>query len=91
MIIVEDLFFNMETRRRAMKATSDEHNKIMDVVTRYSVHNPAVGFSLKKYGEMSNDLRTPPKSTILDNIRILFGAPIARYKFNPYMKLFQDD
>jgi DNA mismatch repair protein MLH1 len=77
-IIVEDLFYNMETRRRALRTASDEYNKILDVVTRYAVHNSKAGFSLKKQGENNNDLRTPPNSSRIDNIKILFGIQIAR-------------
>lgn len=45
---VEDLFYNISTRRKALKAPSEEHNRICEVVSRYAIHNPAVAFSLKK-------------------------------------------
>lgn len=77
-ITVEDLFYNMDTRRKALKNTSDEHNKIADVVTRYAIHNAGTGFSLKKFGETTTELRTPTGSTVLDNIKILYGSSIAR-------------
>jgi DNA mismatch repair protein MLH1 len=77
-IIIDDLFYNMETRRKAMKNNSDEHNKIVDVITRYAIHNYAVGFSLKKYGETIMEIRTPANSNILDNIKILYGSTISR-------------
>jgi len=75
---VEDLFYNMETRRRALRTASEEYNKIVDVITRYAIHNARTGFSLKKHGENNNDLRTPPNSSTLDNIKILYGVQIAR-------------
>jgi DNA mismatch repair protein MLH1 len=84
-IIVEELFYNMETRRRALKSATEEHNKVVDVVMRYAVHNAPVGFSLKKFGEKMTEVRTPSKSTVLDNIKILFGAAIARCVINRYM------
>ncbi|CAG7823197.1 unnamed protein product [Allacma fusca] len=77
-ITAEDLFYNMDIRRRALKAPSEEHNRIVDVVTRYAVHNSKVGFSVKKAGEGNVDMRTPPKSTAVDNIRVLYGGQIAR-------------
>ncbi|CAL8107445.1 unnamed protein product [Orchesella dallaii] len=78
LIIVEDLFYNMETRRRALKSVAEEHNKIVDVVTKYAVHNAKVGFSLKKAGETMTEIRTPSRSSVLDNIKLLYGAAIAR-------------
>lgn len=79
LIIVEDLFYNMDTRRRALKSAAEEHNKIVEVVTKYAVHNAKVGFSLKKVGETMTEVRTPTKSSVLDNIKLLYGAAISRY------------
>ena len=36
-IVVEDLFYNMSTRRQAFKNTSDEYQRILDVITKYSI------------------------------------------------------
>lgn len=83
LITVEDLFYNMDTRRKALKSVAEEHNKIAEVVSKYAVHNANVGFSLKKFGEPTAELRTPSKSTALDNIKILFGTAIARLVFVP--------
>lgn len=37
-----------------------------------------VGFSLKKQGETLSDIRTLPNSTVVDNVRTIYGNPIAR-------------
>ena len=48
-ITVEDLFYTIPTRQRAFRSTSDEYSKIIDMVRRYAVHCPHVGFSCKKH------------------------------------------
>jgi hypothetical protein len=55
-IKVEDLFWNMPTRQKAFKSASEEYAKILDVVTRYSIHNGdnGVGFTCKRLGEVQN-------------------------------------
>lgn len=52
-ITIENLFYNVATRRKALSNPSEEFTKITEVVMRYAVHNPAVGFTLKKHGEPS--------------------------------------
>ncbi|XP_046641833.1 DNA mismatch repair protein Mlh1-like [Daphnia pulicaria] len=77
-IVVEDLFYNVPTRRNALKSPSDEHNRIIEVITRFAVHNASVGFSLKKLNDNGSDVRTSPNSTQEDNIRILYGHAVAK-------------
>ncbi|ELK33342.1 DNA mismatch repair protein Mlh1 [Myotis davidii] len=47
-ITVEDLFYNISTRRKALKNPSEEYGKILEVVGRYSIHNSGISFSVKK-------------------------------------------
>ncbi|XP_025158348.1 DNA mismatch repair protein Mlh1 isoform X2 [Harpegnathos saltator] len=77
-ITIENLFYNVPTRRKALSSSSEEFTKITEVVMRYAVHNQAVGFTLKKHGEPSPQVRTPHNSTKQNNIRILYGNPVAR-------------
>ncbi|XP_071108486.1 DNA mismatch repair protein Mlh1-like [Haliotis cracherodii] len=77
-ITVEDLFYNIATRRKALRSPAEEHAKIVEVVSRYAVHNSKIGFTLKKHGESMADVRTPVNSNHVDNIRTIFGASVAR-------------
>lgn len=76
-IIVEDLFYNVPTRRKAFRSTSDEFNKIIDMVSRYAVHCQGVGFSCKKSGEASTNLSIQPQATTIDRIRQVHGSSVA--------------
>uniref|UniRef100_A0A8C0E5X7 DNA mismatch repair protein MLH1 n=1 Tax=Balaenoptera musculus TaxID=9771 RepID=A0A8C0E5X7_BALMU len=77
-ITVEDLFYNISTRRKALKNPSEEYGKILEVVGRYSVHNSGISFSVKKQGETVADVRTLPNATTVDNIRSIFGNAVSR-------------
>lgn len=45
---VEDLFYNMATRKKAIKNPSEEHQQIVTVITKYAIHNSGISFSCKK-------------------------------------------
>ncbi|KAB0378960.1 hypothetical protein FD755_010538 [Muntiacus reevesi] len=77
-ITVEDLFYNVSTRRKALKNPSEEYGKILEVVGRYAIHNSGIGFSVKKQGETVADVRTLPNATTVDNIRSIFGNAVSR-------------
>ncbi|KAI7898874.1 histidine kinase-like ATPase [Cokeromyces recurvatus] len=73
-ITAEDLFYNVPTRRKALKSISDEYNRILDIVSRYAIHNSGVSFSCRKQGATIADIQTSNGSTIIDNIRQLHGS-----------------
>ncbi|KAF7903489.1 uncharacterized protein EAF01_006538 [Botrytis porri] len=76
-ITVEDLFYNVPTRRRAFRSASEEYNKILDVVGRYSIHCKGVAFSCKKHGEASTTISTQMASSTVDRIRQIHGSGVA--------------
>lgn len=77
-ITVEDLFYNVPVRRKALRSPAEEHGKVFEVVSRYAIHNANVGFALRKQGQQNVEFRTPPHSTPCDNIRSVFGPAVAR-------------
>ncbi|CAI7803612.1 unnamed protein product [Closterium sp. NIES-54] len=58
-VLVDDLFFNVPARRKAFRSHSEEYARILDVLSRFAIHNYDVCFSCKKYGEARTDLFTP--------------------------------
>lgn len=76
-ITVEDLFYNMSVRKTVLRSPAEEYQKISDVVGKYAIHNATTGFALRKSNE-GNDIRTPPNSTSMENIRIIYGNTIAK-------------
>jgi DNA mismatch repair protein MLH1 len=79
-IVVEDLFYNMQTRRQAFKNATEQYQRVLDVVTKYSVHfgEQKVSFTCKKQGQQMSDLHTPVNSSSLENIKIAYGASVAK-------------
>ncbi|KIM85752.1 hypothetical protein PILCRDRAFT_816958 [Piloderma croceum F 1598] len=77
-ITIEDLFYNTPTRLSALRSSSEEYARILDVVTKYAVHNPTVSFVCKKAGSPSPDLSTPSSSETPQVIRLLYGHSIGK-------------
>ncbi|KAJ1927869.1 DNA mismatch repair protein [Tieghemiomyces parasiticus] len=75
-ITVEDLFFNVPFRRQALRNPNDEYNRILDVVSKYAVHNSGVGFSCRKQGSATADLHTASNAAPVDIISQLYGSTI---------------
>ncbi|XP_055535838.1 DNA mismatch repair protein Mlh1 [Wyeomyia smithii] len=76
-ILAEDLFYNVPLRKQALKAPNEEFQKISDVVSKYAIHNPQTGFLLKKIGENAT-VRTQAKSTVENNIKLIYGQSIGK-------------
>ncbi|KAL4872663.1 hypothetical protein BDV12DRAFT_135124 [Aspergillus spectabilis] len=76
-ITVEDLFYNVPTRRRAFRSASEEYAKILDVVGRYAVHCSGVAFSCRKHGDAGVSISTAVALNTIDRIRHIHGSAVA--------------
>ncbi|KAI5868480.1 DNA mismatch repair protein MutL [Durotheca rogersii] len=76
-ISVEDLFYNVPTRRKAFRSVSDEFNKIIDMVGRYAVHCTGVAFSCKKYGDPGTSIAVQSQASTIDRIRQIYGSAVS--------------
>ncbi|KAJ9095363.1 hypothetical protein QFC19_007607 [Naganishia cerealis] len=78
LITAEDLFYNVPMRRKSFKSPADEYNRVLDVVTKYAVHNPKVAFTCKKAGTAQVEVSTPSESTTRSNISLLYGHALGK-------------
>jgi DNA mismatch repair protein MLH1 len=76
-IQVEDLFYNVPTRRRAFRSASEEYAKIADVVGKYAVHCQGVAFTCKKYGDAGAGVAVQAGATLKDRIRSVYSSGAA--------------
>lgn len=75
---MEDLFYNVPSRRRAFRSASEEYAKILDLVGRYAVHCVGVSFSCKKVGDNTgSSVSVPATATVKDRIRQIHGTGAA--------------
>ncbi|KAJ1966522.1 DNA mismatch repair protein [Dipsacomyces acuminosporus] len=77
LITAEDLFYNIPSRRSALKNTREEYSRIFDVASRYAIHNSGIAFTCRKLGTAKADLSTLAGATAIANIRQVFGNKIA--------------
>ncbi len=79
---VRELFYNTPARRKYLKKKSTELAHISEVVTRYALAHPKIGFDLVHEG---NELISTPKSkSLLENIRDIYGKEIAKNMVHVY-------
>ena len=76
-VTVEDMFYNVLARRKALKSANEEYSRIMDVVTKYAVFKQHVGFSCRRQGQGRPDINTTGGGDRLDTIRAVYGPAAA--------------
>ncbi|XP_042382837.1 DNA mismatch repair protein MLH1-like [Zingiber officinale] len=77
-IMVENLFYNIVARRKTLQNSSDDYAKIVDLVSRFAIHNTPVCFSCRKHGANRADVQSVTTSSKLDAIKTVYGISVAR-------------
>jgi DNA mismatch repair protein MLH1 len=78
-ITARDMFYNSRLRRQAFGQTSEEFTRICDVVTRYAMARPDVGFVVQKAGATRLDVSIPRGNADLKSVaRNRFGESVAK-------------
>jgi DNA mismatch repair ATPase MutL len=87
---VDDLFYNTPTRRKALKSSSDEYSRILDVVSKYAIHNAGIAMSCKKvsnYNQINRTKSSYANTWLLyrrDLLRLIYKRLLPR---QPWMSL----
>ncbi|KAL3234847.1 DNA mismatch repair protein MLH1 [Nakaseomyces bracarensis] len=76
-ILVEDLFYNIPSRLRALRSPNEEYTRILDVVGRYGIHSKGIGLSCKKFGDSNYTITLKPNFSTVDRIRSIYGNNVA--------------
>ncbi|KAM3161835.1 DNA mismatch repair protein [Lachancea thermotolerans] len=76
-ILVEDLFYNVQSRLRSLRSPGDEFAKILDCVGRYAINSKNVGFSCKKFGESQFALTVRYDADVRERVQAVFGRGTA--------------
>lgn len=76
-ITVENLFYNFPSRLKSLRSTNEEYLKILDVVQKYAIHTPGVGFVVKKVGESHSAINIRDSLNIKEKIRLIYGSDVS--------------
>ncbi|XGI83219.1 DNA mismatch repair endonuclease MutL [Halorutilales archaeon Cl-col2-1] len=72
---VSDLFYNTPARRSTLGSPKREFSKISDVVTKYALTHPGVGFELTH--DVREVLNTPGSGNYVDPVFEVYGKEVA--------------
>ena len=74
-IKVEDLFFNVPARKKFLKTTNTEANKINEFIIKLALSKPDIAFKLINNNKMS--ITTPGNGSLYDVIECIYGAKVS--------------
>lgn len=74
-IKVEDLFFNVPARKKFLKTTTTETNKINDFIIKLALSRPDIAFKLISNNKIA--ITTPGNGSLYDTIECIYGAKVS--------------
>lgn len=74
-IKVEDLFFNVPARKKFLKTTTTETNKINDFIIKLALSRPDIAFKLISNNKIA--ITTPGNDSLYDTIECIYGAKVS--------------
>lgn len=74
-IKVEDLFFNVPARKKFLKTTTTEANKINDFIIKLALSKPNIAFKLINNNKIV--ITTPGNGSLYDAIECIYGAKVS--------------
>ncbi|EEB06576.1 MutL family protein Mlh1 [Schizosaccharomyces japonicus yFS275] len=77
-VSVEDLFYNVPSRKVALKNGAEEFRRILLLIQKYAIHNESVSFSCKKFGDSAATLSLSSRFRRIDRIRQVYGSNLAK-------------
>ncbi|MDD5591397.1 MAG: DNA mismatch repair endonuclease MutL [Dehalococcoidales bacterium] len=75
-VTVENLFRRIPARLKFLRSAATENSHVANIVSRYALAYPEVGFTLSLDGRVT--LRTPGSGRLIDSITQIYGVEIAR-------------
>lgn len=74
-IKVEDLFFNVPARKKFLKTTTTEANKINDFIIKLALSKPNIAFKLINNNKIA--ITTPGNGSLYDAIECIYGTKVS--------------
>lgn len=72
---VRNLFYNVPARRKFMKSDNSEQRKVMEIIRRYMISRPDIGFKISRDGKTVGLHK--PTSNLLERLYDIWGDQIA--------------
>jgi DNA mismatch repair protein MutL len=75
-ITVKNLFYNVPARRKFLKSDTSERRKISEIIRRYIIAHPNIGFKIYYDGKLANALS--PTENLLQRLESVWGDAVTK-------------